>query len=225
MLRSKGCCGAIAVTVAILAGLGTFSAGADLVDLGSVTRDTTAGLDWLDLTQSGGFSYEQIEAGAGGFSGNGWRHATTPEMCDFFARNVTEVSPCPKDNTVSYPTGTHDVVIDLLGVTGYDIVNGDYLRGLFDDSSEGGDPAAYASYGFAFIGKGNAFGKLRLKANEYPSHFVQVGQPLPDSGHFLVRLASPIPEPTTALLLALGLAGLGMRRRVSQRMLEGLPSR
>ena len=92
-MGSVGSRGAVAFMAMVFVGLVPFSARADLVDLGSVTRDTTAGLDWLDLTQSGGFSYEQIEAGAGGFTGDGWRHATTPEMCDFFARNVTEVKP------------------------------------------------------------------------------------------------------------------------------------
>lgn len=41
-----------------------------------ITFDTDTGLSWLDVTESVGLSYADVEAGAGGFVTEGWRHAT-----------------------------------------------------------------------------------------------------------------------------------------------------
>ena len=40
---------------------------AELLDLGTVTRDTESGLDWLDWTETNGFSATSVLAGNGGF--------------------------------------------------------------------------------------------------------------------------------------------------------------
>jgi hypothetical protein len=187
-------------------------AGAELVDQGTRTSDTSTGLDWLDLTESGGYTYSDVAASGSPFAQAGWRHATTSEVCSLFAAYATEADPCPSTLTFSTPTGSQDNFVDLLGVTGSAFVNGEYTRGLFDDSDSGSDPSVY---GFAFASKGNAYATVRIVADEYPSHWTQIGQPLPDSGHFLVRASSPIPEPGSAALLALGLGGLAGRNRAA----------
>lgn len=79
-------------------------------------------------------------------------------------------------------------------------MNGEYARGLFDDSDSGMDPQAH---GFAFIGKGNAQANVRIQAEGYPIGIFQLGQPLPTSGHFLVRNSGAIPERGSVVLLAL----------------------
>ena len=50
---------------------------AAIIDLGTITRDTDAGLDWLDVTESRGLSYNDVTAqlGAGG-TYDGWRYDT-----------------------------------------------------------------------------------------------------------------------------------------------------
>lgn len=58
----------------------SLSVHAAIVDLGSITRDTATGLDWLDLTATRNRSYLDIAAqlGSGGeFAG--WRFATSAE--------------------------------------------------------------------------------------------------------------------------------------------------
>ena len=183
---------------------------AELIDQGTRTSDTSTGLDWLDLTESGGYTYSDVAASESPFTQAGWRHATTTEVCSLFAAYATEADPCPSTLTFSTPTGSQDNFVDLLGVTGSAFVSGEYTRGLFDDSDSGSDPSVY---GFAFASKGNAYARVRIVADEYPSHWTQIGQPLPDSGHFLVRASSPIPEPGSAALLVLGLGALAGRNR------------
>ena len=56
------------------------SVNASLVDNGIYTTDTSGGLDWLDLTETAGFSYNQIMDGEGGWIGAGWRYAFEAEI-------------------------------------------------------------------------------------------------------------------------------------------------
>ncbi len=54
------------------------------VDGFNLTRDTTTGLEWLDLTLTKGLSYDDIASGAGGFLSAGFRIATTSEVATLF---------------------------------------------------------------------------------------------------------------------------------------------
>jgi hypothetical protein len=57
------------------------SAHAAIIDLGSITRDTSTGLDWLDVNQTLGQSYNQISAQLGiGGAYEGYRYATVQEF-------------------------------------------------------------------------------------------------------------------------------------------------
>lgn len=54
---------------------------AAILDLGSVTRDTSTGLDWLDLTETLGRSYLDVSGKMDeGEEFYGWRHATRDEV-------------------------------------------------------------------------------------------------------------------------------------------------
>ena len=54
---------------------------AAIVDLGSITRDTLTGIDWLDVTETRGMSYNDVTAQMGtGGALEGWRYATTTEL-------------------------------------------------------------------------------------------------------------------------------------------------
>lgn len=59
----------------------SISAQAAIVDMGSVTRDTSTGLDWLDVTFTAGMSYNQVAAELGpGGNYEGWRYASVAEL-------------------------------------------------------------------------------------------------------------------------------------------------
>ena len=65
-----------------LAGLTiSLSANAVIMDLGYITRDTATGLDWLDVTETRGLSYNNVvsEMGVDG-AYEGWRYATEGEL-------------------------------------------------------------------------------------------------------------------------------------------------
>jgi len=63
----------------------SLSANSTIVDLGTITRDTTTGLDWLDVTETQGLSYNEVVAQMvddGAYEG--WRYALTAEVGSFF---------------------------------------------------------------------------------------------------------------------------------------------
>ncbi len=56
------------------------SSHAAILDLGTITRDTDTGLDWLDVTETRGLSYNQVAAQLGdGGDYEGYRYATMAE--------------------------------------------------------------------------------------------------------------------------------------------------
>lgn len=69
----------IALLIASLMTIG--QAQATIVDLGNITRDTSTGLDWLDLTETAGRSYSDISSKFGsGLEFDGWRYANYNEF-------------------------------------------------------------------------------------------------------------------------------------------------
>ncbi len=171
-----------------------------------VTRDTDTGLDWLDLTESTDLSFDQVEAGAGGFISDGWRHATGAEVCALFAAADAEPSPCPGGGNFFGAL----TLRSLLGQT-FALANSYFARGLYDD----GDPSEPGGVGEAQAG--DTFGTPIASVRD---DWRASDQASPTSGHFLVRpspVATPIgPYVGPALLLLLGLAGLVMVRRFAR---------
>ena len=54
-------------------------------DDNSITRDTTSGLDWLDLTETSNRSYNDVSTKFGaGEEFDGWRYANTDEISRFW---------------------------------------------------------------------------------------------------------------------------------------------
>ena len=108
----------------------------------TITVDTETGLEWLDLTETVGLSYAQVEAGAGGFVADGWRHATVHEVCDLFERYLVPTNPPPRScpaTQFDFPTrvtfSSQVMFIAYLGSTNFSYGGGGGgLAGLTDGS-------------------------------------------------------------------------------------------
>ncbi len=64
------------------------SAKAAIVEHGTYIADTKSNLDWLNLTILNGYSYEQVVAGALGYTTTGWRYANQSELIGLFSTYV-----------------------------------------------------------------------------------------------------------------------------------------
>jgi hypothetical protein len=190
MLRQLGI-----VLISLLVAL---PASAVLIDLGTVTRDTDGGFDWLDVTETSGLSVNDILGGSGGLVADGWRFATATELCLLLATHAFAPSPCPGDSSIA--TDQNAALISLLGVNSSDASRLS-SRGWYDDQN-----AADPDYGLAQIDiLSGTTSRSDLSNDSVPLDAV-----LNNTGAFLVR---PIPEPSTATLLALGLMGLAAASR------------
>lgn len=177
--------------------------------VGGATRDSASNLDWLDLTLTVNLGIHEILGGAGpgaGWVNDGWRYATTAEVCGLFGALGDSISNCPDNQNGQLGDGG-DVIsaasiptfLDLLGATFAPSVAA--TSGAFDDDGFGDDGAGLGVIGF--VGP--------TPVAEAVEDAVAVG----GGGSVIVGsfLVSEVPEPSTALLFGLGLAGIGTMRR------------
>lgn len=195
--------------IAILAGLLLATpAGAVLIaqDLSApgdelLTLDSDTNLQWLDLTETAGLSYDDIIGGAGGYLAAGFSFATTTQVATLWAdAGIVDTSGTP----IVGNRAAADLLLSLLGCTSgcgsgsdaqqgqaeFDPVQAD-LNGPYILLGGGGTAAANINPGFS-------------QARDFSS---------PTLGNFLVR---PVPEPSTGLLVGGGLLVLGFSRRRSR---------
>lgn len=177
MLRKLG----IACSSLLLA----LPASADLVDLGTVTRDTDNGFDWLDVSETSGLSVNDILGGAGGLVGDGWRFATATELCQLLLTHALAPSPCPGDVTAQ--TDQNATLVPLLGVNSSSGTRSS-SRGWYDD----GNPID-PDYGLVQI---DSFTSPTSSRSRFSPDAVPLDASLPNTGAFLVR---PIPPPVPAI--------------------------
>ncbi|ARN74886.1 hypothetical protein [Oceanicoccus sagamiensis] len=133
-------------TLALLGLIHSLSVNAVIVDLGSITRDTSTGLDWLDLTETNGRSYVDVSGKLGeGQEFDGWRYASVDEAQalwkNFGISSGTMVSISRAD-TLQYNSLV--VAVDVLGNSVLDIGDNYFDFGaigftadtVFNDSGE-----------------------------------------------------------------------------------------
>ena len=182
----------LAILPMLLVGLPSQAA---LIDLGNVTRDTDNGLDWLDLTQTQGFTRAEVAGGAGGFLAQGWSIASETQVCGLFSTHANPSTPCPGQFSSSVSGNVNELLIDLMGPT---------LVGPQSKESSGFYDNGTAIGGFGYVYYNHVTNTSETKAFDSPFT-------LPGASVFLSQTV--VPEPSTALLFAMGGLALALRRR------------
>ncbi len=172
---------------------------AGLVDLGGVTRDTATGMDWLDVSETAGYSFDQVVANEGGWYSQGWIYATEHQVRALLEHYVAPLA-------VGFSTDAAAVsILDLLSVTAL-LSDPYHMRtyALYDDS-------ARAPYSL-FVGRADIDVVQTTGYTPYVTWVMSNDMQLTHSasrfvGSFLVRPAT-VPEPASLLLIFTALAVL-----------------
>ncbi len=163
---------------------------------GAITVDTTNGMEWLDLTFSKGFSYNELstEIMSGGLF-SGFRIATFEEIQLLFTE-----ADLPTIGSLTTDFAAVDALINLIGFT---TQQGPYLE-VLGISGTPGIGSGYEVTGLDFINMGGT-PTYSLRDNlTYAENFG------PDSvGGWLVKdFSVEVPEPASLYLLLFGLLGV-----------------
>ena len=216
--------------VAVASLLVAVEAHAVLIDNTTYVLDSQTQLQWLKLGVLNGYSYEQVQAGALGYTTSGWRYATAPELSAMLATYVGPINGQYSGNPVSgagstyLPSATSFVELFGINVAFNDAralynITGAIYGGFRQISAQGfyDDGTANTSRGFvevtAFLDGGSTGVKPYGRWGVFPD---QLPMPLygPYASSFLVREnAVTVPEPASWLMVLPGLALLGLRRR------------
>ncbi|MDG2253943.1 MAG: VPDSG-CTERM sorting domain-containing protein [Opitutaceae bacterium] len=179
---------------------------AALIDNGTFTTDTASGLDWLDMSNTDGNSYNQtLTAISAGGSLDGWRFATSAEFDGLINAAVgSPYTPALYDAAIYSQMQT---LINLLGSTianegtnGYSIGYVDSSALWYADARQFGWSEILATnYGYVRPASSTAWDATKATTNS-------------SVGAFLVRTSVP-DTGSTAALLGVGVVALAAARR------------
>ena len=140
--------------------LHSINVNAELVDNGKITSDTQTGIDWLDLTETSGLSYDYVSSqlGSGGRF-EGWAFASREQINTFFS-NAGFVKKLKTSSNIA-PVSK---VLNLWGVISLRSSDetGDRSKFMYGDSYAVGPSKKniYRVY-VGYIGKTGVIGKER----------------------------------------------------------------
>ncbi len=193
--------------IALLFFLATYSISsqATLIDNGLYTTDSDTGLDWLDLTETGGYNYAGIgiELQEDGVF-YGWRRATNDEA-NFLMLQFGLYS-ARQDHR--YDRGLVDAIdlgISFLGDTWREQA---HVRGFWGavEQPNIGSLVYYIGGEFEPLAQ-----RLEVSINSPSVVLEYTSFSRYNLGHYLVRSTS-VPEPSTLAIFALGMIGLIQRQ-------------
>jgi hypothetical protein len=188
---------------------------------GLLTQDTATGLDWLDVTQTKGRSYDEVVAGVGGYTTQkGFRFATSSEVSRLFDSALVGkglVAVSTPNTTVNLSAGyfAAQEIHTLLGLTSsQSIPAGGFVSGSVTFKSTEGyvsDSTALGQPGLATISSNRSAVSFTVSPVGRVSSDTGTGQVgsrssgvsfSPQYASFLVRSSAPVastPEPSILL--------------------------
>ncbi len=181
-----------------------------------LTLDTSTGLEWLNLTQTVGQTYNAIVSGYGGFTTSlGFRFANGNELAQLRTdAGITGLRSTTGDVSNINNTRT---LINLLGITSGDGHSFSEYGYIADASSSTGNHAL-ATFGVNDIGEYDAFIGRYDSNSSFNTFFSFLTNPAWQQtnqgviGSFLVR--APVPIPTSIWLFGSALIGfIGFNRK------------
>lgn len=187
------------IALALMLTLSAFGANATIVDNGLYTTDDTAGLNFLDITQTGAHSLGYYQSGFNHL-GQTWRLATLAELETLFTEIVGYNVDHGSSSTVNFAAGGGKAIMDLLAGVTIDSTNdlGYGFYGYYDNSSE--------------TNSRNSMGIHYDCCNDTHLATLNISS---DTYAWMVSTSS-VPAPAPLALVGLGLLGLGaMRKRAT----------
>lgn len=192
--RMTSAAGPTLILTATFSILALSNASAALMDSGTSMVDTTTNLEWLDLTQTQGMTLNQVQSSSLILT-DGWVYATAAQVTTLFD-NAGFLSTNNVNNVGNDPAAL--LLLGALGCTQFCGTVNATGRGFADNGSPWFTRPNYHTSG---LGAGAAIISLQTQNLDLADT---------TAGHFLIRA---IPEPSTALLMGLGLTSLAAARR------------
>lgn len=190
-----------------------------LIDQGDTTLQTSADLEWLDITATAGLSINQVLGNYGGYISNGWQLATMSQVESLYleagASDLTSIGFTSNADNVA-------AAESLLGLLGQTNTNTFYQYGTLNFFSGNGwalsDDGTFATQRFYQVAEDESL--VRLTGINYPTY-----QLAPEDwngingniGHYLVRVQVPEPGTLSLMLIPAILFSALRKKKTNQR--------